>query len=351
MAYGQVAMKSRTVRARTNTTAGNEGNAASELLIKMAALEQGIEHNLADAQTETPAKRKAAKGKVSIKKSPYKLQQDDLRRINTNRGLTALLKSKNIKLREVLSVLDYEEELVALQIELVKLQRWVQEKGKRLAVIFEGRDAAGKGGAIRRFVEHLNPRHIRVIALPKPSIEEVGQWYFQRYSKQLPNAGEIVFFDRSWYNRAVVEPVNNFCTKQEYERFMQQVPEYEHMLYEDGITMVKFWFSISKEEQQRRFNLRRTNPLKQWKLSPIDENAQQLWDEYTHYKESMFSKTHTSFSPWIIVQSNDKRIARLESMRYLLNHLDYAGKSSAKVRLCPDPEIVTRFHRNIIRLD
>lgn len=319
-------------------------------MVEMSTLEQAMAHNLADHQTYQDAAPPVIK-KVSIKETDTPLSHDDLARVNTNRGLTELLRSRRVKLGDVLGTLKYEEELVALQIELVKLQRWVQEKGKRIAIIFEGRDAAGKGGTIRRFTEHLNPRHIRVVALPKPSEEEKGQWYFQRYSKQLPNAGEIVFFDRSWYNRAVVEPVNKFCSEKEYDRFLQQVPEYEHMLYEDGIIIVKFWFSISKEEQLKRFASRRINPLKQWKLSPIDEKAQDLWNDYTHFKELMFSKTHTSFSPWIIVKSNNKKLARLESIRYLLNLIEYAGKEEAKVRIFPDPEVVTRFHRNVNRLD
>lgn len=322
----------------------------SAMLVEMSTLEQTVAHNLAENQSYGGGKLPAFK-KVSIKDAENPLSHDDLARVNTNRGLTELLRSRRVKLGDVIGTLKYEEELVALQIELVKLQRWVQEKGKRIAIIFEGRDAAGKGGTIRRFTEHLNPRHIRVVALPKPSEEEKGQWYFQRYSKQLPNAGEIVFFDRSWYNRAVVEPVNKFCTEKEYDRFLQQVPEYEHMLYEDGILIVKFWFSISKEEQLKRFASRRINPLKQWKLSPIDEKAQDLWNDYTHFKELMFSKTHTSFSPWIIVKSNNKKLARLESIRYLLNQIEYAGKDEAKVRIFPDPEVVTRFHRNVNRLD
>lgn len=324
---------------------------ADEKLVEISALEQALAENVADHQITLSQAEQDRPRKQSIKEATDPLSQDDLTRVNTRRGLTQLLKSRNIKLSEVVNTLKYEEELVALQIELVKLQRWVLEKGKRVAIIFEGRDAAGKGGTIRRFTEHLNPRHIRVVALPKPSEEEKGQWYFQRYSKQLPNTGEIVFFDRSWYNRAVVEPVNSFCTEREYDRFLQQVPEYEHMLYEDGIIIVKFWFSISKEEQLRRFASRRVNPLKQWKLSPIDEKAQDLWDAYTQYKELMFSKTHTSFSPWIIVKSNNKKQARLESIRYLLNLLDYSDKEKAKVRLFPDPEVVSRFHRNVTRLD
>jgi polyphosphate kinase 2 len=245
----------------------------------------------------------------------------------------------------------YEKELEALQVELVKMQRWVQAKNRRIAILFEGRDAAGKGGTIRRFTEHLNPRAMRVVALPVPTEQERGQWYFQRYSRQLPNAGEIVFFDRSWYNRAVVEPVNGFCTRDQYQRFMQQVPEYEHMLYEDGVTIIKFWFSISREEQLRRFKSRKTNPLKQWKLSPIDDKAQDKWDDYTHYKQEMFSRTHTSFSPWIIVRANNKKRARLESIRFVLNLLSYAGKDAAGVSIEPDPNIVSRFHRQAANLD
>lgn len=289
--------------------------------------------------------------KQKIKRATIPLSHDDLSRLNTNKGLISLLRNREIKLKDVLDELKYEDELIRLQIELVKLQRWVAENGKRIAIIFEGRDAAGKGGTIRRFTEHLNPRAMRVVALPKPTDAEKGQWYFQRYSVQLPNPGEIVFFDRSWYNRAVVEPVNGFCSKAEYQRFMQQVPEFEHMLYEDGLILIKFWFSISKEEQAKRFESRKENPLKQWKLSPIDEQAQNKWEQYTHYKEEMFSKTHTSYSPWILVKANNKLRARLESIRYVLNHIPYDDKVEGKLRLCPDPNIITRFHRNVIKID
>ncbi len=247
--------------------------------------------------------------------------------------------------------LRYEEELEKLQIELVKLQRDVQLNGRRVAIIVEGRDAAGKGGSIRRFIEHLNPRSARVVALPKPTEMEKGQWYFQRYVTKLPNPGEIVFFDRSWYNRAVVEPVMGFCSKKQYNVFMQQVPEFEHMLYEDNIELVKFWFSISKEVQAERFESRRVDPLKQWKISPVDEKAQENWDLYTKYKEKMYSRTHTTYSPWIIVKSNDKKKARLESMRYLLSMLDYSGKDEPVTSLIPDPDIVTRYHRSHATID
>ena len=290
-------------------------------------------------------------GKTPIRRAGVVLTEDDLSRIHTKRGLVELLRARNVKLKGVFQVLHYDDDLAALQIELVKLQQWVQGTNRRIAVLFEGRDAAGKGGTIRRFIEHLNPRAMRVVALPKPTEEERGQWYFQRYTKQLPNAGEIVFFDRSWYNRAVVEPVNGFCTQAEYERFMQQVPEFEHMLYEDGVDIIKFWFSISREEQLARFSSRRDNPLKQWKLSPIDARAQELWDSYTHYKEVTFSRTHNSFSPWVIVQANDKKRARLESIRYVLSLFEYDAKDSSKTSLLPDPTIVTRFHRKIIKID
>ncbi|MCC7365118.1 MAG: polyphosphate kinase 2 [Dehalococcoidia bacterium] len=276
---------------------------------------------------------------------------EELSDLHSSREFIQLLRSKQVNVSRVKRAMEYEYELECLQIELVKLQRWVQATGRRLAILFEGRDAAGKGGTIRRFIEHLNPRAMRVVALPKPTEDETGQWYFQRYMRQLPNRGEIVFFDRSWYNRAVVEPVNGFCTPEQYERFMRQVPEFEHMLVEDGVDMVKFWFSISKEVQAARFESRRNNPLKHWKLSPIDERSQDLWNSYTKYKEKMFSRTHTSFSPWIIVKANDKRSARLESIRYALSLFDYDDKEGARVSLIPDPDIVGRFHRSALRID
>lgn len=197
----------------------------------------------------------------------------DLLLVRSQTGFVEKLKGRNIDTKKIAALLKYEEELEKLQIELVKMQRWVQEKKRRIAIIFEGRDAAGKDGTSRRFIEHLNPRTLPVVALPKPTEEETGQWYFQRYIEQLPNRGELVFFDRSWYNRAVVEPVMGFCRDKQYNHFMRQVPEFEHMLYEDGVTVIKFWFSISKDEQLKRFQSREVNPLKQWKLSPIDAEA------------------------------------------------------------------------------
>ncbi len=284
-------------------------------------------------------------------KSAVTLTDTELATINSRDGLVSLLTTKNVDVRKALVKLRYEQELQRLQIELVQLQRDIQINGRRVAILFEGRDAAGKGGTIRRFAEHLNPRTAKVAALAAPNQVEKGQWYFQRYQTHLPNPGEIVFFDRSWYNRAVVEPVMGFCTPAQHDLFMQQVPEFEHMLYEDGIELIKFWFSISKAVQAERFESRRHDPLKQWKLSPVDAQAQDRWDVYTRYKEEMFSKTHTSYSPWIIVRANDKKKARLESMRYVLSQLPYAGKTEAGTKLQPDPEVVLRYHRSSASLD
>lgn len=245
----------------------------------------------------------------------------------------------------------YEEELKLLQGELVNLQNWIQSAGKKVAIIFEGRDASGKGGTIKRFAEHLNPRAMRLVALNKPTDVERGQWYFRRYVRELPNRGEIVFFDRSWYNRAVVEPVMGFCTPEQYSSFMVQVPEFEHMLYEAGTIIIKFWFSVNKDEQLYRFNRRLKNPLKMWKYSPVDEKGQELWDQFTFYKDQMFSRTHNAFSPWIIVKSDNKHRARLEAIRYVLSLFDYTGKENSVINLNPDPNIVQRYFRLVKQID
>lgn len=305
-------------------------------------------------KTAAPAatvRRKARGEGASARAKDQSLTAEEIDRLTSKKGLMQLLKSKRIDPRRALRELAYEEELRHVQIELVRLQRAVQLTNRRIAIVFEGRDAAGKGGAIRRFIEHLNPRTARVIALPKPTEVERGQWYFQRYVKALPNPGEICFFDRSWYNRAVVEPVMGFCNETQYRLFMQQVPEFEHMLYEDGVELIKFWFSISKNEQARRFDARRKNPLKQWKISPVDEQAQERWDLYTNYKEEMFSRTHTSFSPWIIVRANNKKRARLESIRYVLNTLPFEDRGESRTNIYPDPKIVRRFHRSARQID
>jgi len=275
----------------------------------------------------------------------------DLLQAKTRKDLISIATEKNIRIRKTLKKIAYLSELEKLQAEFVQLQKHIVDKKLRVAIIFEGRDAAGKGGSIKRFKEHLNPRSSRVVALTKPTEVEKGQWYFRRYIKVLPNEGEVVFFDRSWYNRAVVEPVMGFCSKPQYDKFMVQVPEFEHLLYEDNMKIIKFWFSISKEEQKKRFNDRLNNPLKRWKFSPVDMKGQELWDKYTHYKEQMFSKSHTAFSPWIIVKTNDKKQARLESMRYILSQFDYEGKGEQDVTLLPDPNVIMRYHRSAIQID
>ncbi len=276
---------------------------------------------------------------------------EELSKVHTRKDLKDLADQKGMKINKTLRNQRYEEELKLLQTELVNLQRWVEKHKLRVAVLFEGRDAAGKGGSIKRFAEHLNPRSMRVVALSKPTEVEKGQWYFRRYIKEMPNPGEIVFFDRSWYNRAVVEPVMGFCSKAEYNRFMVQVPAFEHMLYEDGVILIKFWFSISKDEQQKRFKSRMDNPLKVWKFSPVDMMGQKLWGSYTRHKEKMFSKTHTTFSPWIIVKTNNKREARLESIRYVLSRFDYSKSEKSKITLLPDPNVIVRYYRHIEQID
>jgi polyphosphate kinase 2 len=276
---------------------------------------------------------------------------EDLTSVTSRKELIHLAHLKGVDLNKALKNLRYETELRLLQTEMVNLQHYIAQEKLRVAILFEGRDAAGKGGSIKRFAEHLNPRTMRLVALPKPTEVETGQWYFRRYIRQMPDPGEIVFFDRSWYNRAVVEPVMGFCQKKEYERFMKQVPEFEHMLYEDGVIVIKFWFSISKEEQKRRFESRLQNPLKRWKYSPVDMKGQELWKSYTHYKEQMFTRTHTPFSPWVIVRANNKQIARLESMRYVLSQFEYPGKDQAQTVMLPDPNIVTRYYRELEQAD
>jgi len=233
----------------------------------------------------------------------------------------------------------YERHKEELQVELLKVQNWVKMTGQKIVVIFEGRDAAGKGGTIKRFMEHLNPRAARVVALEKPTERELGQWYFQRYVPHLPSAGEMVFFDRSWYNRAGVERVMGFCNSLEYLEFMRQVPELERMLVRSGIRLFKYWFSVTREEQERRFAARVGDPLKQWKLSPIDEKSRGKWHDYTEAKEAMFFYTDTADAPWTIIKSDDKKRARLNCMQHFLESLDYPEKDTHVVR-GPDPLIV-----------
>ncbi|AOR27970.1 polyphosphate kinase [Formosa sp. Hel1_33_131] len=247
----------------------------------------------------------------------------NLKRLNSKRGLQLFLSEDDMTIPKALRILNHESKLERLQEELIKLQQWVEAEGEKLVVIFEGRDAAGKGGAIRRITQHLNPRELNVVALSKPTDEEKSQWYFQRYIKNLPRNGQITFFDRSWYNRAVVEPVNGFCTQKEYEVFMNQVNQFEKMIIDSGIRVVKFYFSISKDEQSRRFEDIKSSPVKKWKFSKVDESALELWDDYTSYKARMFEETDTEIAPWIIIRANRKSRARVEVIEKLLELIPY----------------------------
>ncbi|MFN8585701.1 MAG: polyphosphate kinase 2 [Dehalococcoidia bacterium] len=245
--------------------------------------------------------------------------------------------------KNLMSRRNYEKQKYRLQVELLKLQAWVKETGQRVVILFEGRDAAGKGGTIKRFMEHLNPRGARVVALEKPTEIERGQWYFQRYVQHLPSHGEIVMFDRSWYNRAGVERVMGFCSEDEYEEFMRQCPEFERNLTRSGIHLIKFWFSVSRKEQRRRFREREVHPLKQWKLSPIDLASLDKWDEYTKAKEAMFFYTDTADAPWTVIKSDCKKRARLNAMRYVLHRLQYTNKVEEQIGNV-DPLLVGRAH-------
>lgn len=223
------------------------------------------------------------------------------------------------------------KQLLVLQEELVKMQHSLHKEQRRLVIIFEGRDSAGKSGAVARFIRHLNPRLYRAVALPKPSDVQIGQWFFQRYIEKLPNAGEIVFFDRSWYNRALVEPVLGFCTKQQYERFLKEVPLVEKMLVDDGIQIIKLWFSIERNVQAMRLDARKESILTSWKLSTVDRQAQMKWNDYTKYKKAMFKATHTKHCPWVVIEGNDKEKARIEAIRYVLSKVEYEGKNRDSV--------------------
>lgn len=240
--------------------------------------------------------------------------------------LQELLAGREDEVRKLLKEKDYLDIITPLQVELVKLQKWVKDNNLRIMAIFEGRDAAGKGGTIKRFTEYLNPRFCRVVALDKPTDKERSQWYFQRYVHHLPSGGEIVFFDRSWYNRAVVERVMGFCTPDQVEEFYQSAPEFERMLVRSGIHLTKFWFSVTRKSQEKRFSSRETDPLKEWKLSPVDKEAQENWDEYTYAKEQMFRFTSTKEAPWTIIKSDNKKQARLNAMRFYLSQFPYDDK-------------------------
>lgn len=256
-------------------------------------------------------------------KKEYKITQEDVDKLNTNKGLRALLIKDPFNVEKAVRFVDYEKKLKKLQVELIRLQQWAIDENERIIVIFEGRDAAGKGGAIRRITERMNQRHFRIVALSRPTEEEKTQWYFQRYVQQFPKAGEIVFFDRSWYNRAVVEPVNGFCTQEEYEIFMNQVNDFERMITQSGTRLVKIYMSISKREQEKRFEDIRTNPLKQWKMTAVDEKAQDLWDEYTHYRRIMFEGVESNAIQWKRIKANRKTYARVEAINHILANIPY----------------------------
>lgn len=261
--------------------------------------------------------------------------------IHPDDELTPDWKTGGYPYKRLMSRKNYERQKYRLQVELLKFQAWVKTTGQRVVILFEGRDAAGKGGTIKRFMEHLNPRGARVVALEKPTELERGQWYFQRYVQHLPTAGEICLFDRSWYNRAGVERVMEFCTDDEYKEFMRQTPEFERNLVKSGIHLIKFWFSVSREEQRRRFKEREVHPLKQWKLSPVDLASLDKWDDYTKSKEAMFYFTDTTDAPWTVIKSDCKKRARLNAMRYVLHKFPYTGKSANRINPI-DPLLVAR---------
>ncbi len=254
------------------------------------------------------------------------LSQEDVELLNSKLGLKFLMAQKKTDVGQALKLVKHELQMQEMHAELIQLQQWVIRERKRVVVIFEGRDAAGKGGAIRQITAHINPRHYEKYALPKPSEDEQGQWYFQRYVNCLPNPGEMAFFDRSWYNRAMVEPVNGFCTKAEYDLFMEQVNDFEKMITSSGIYLIKFYLSVSREEQERRFEAVQKSPLKRWQLSEVDLKAQKLWKQYSKYKNLMLQHTDTDHAPWVQIDANDSVVAREQAMRVILDRIPYVAE-------------------------
>lgn len=289
---------------------------------------------------EKVSKLETKEEKIIVKKEKVK-KDKELKEDSSQEEITKTEESKDgqVQIWVKKSVLKYEKELKNLQVELLKFQNHVKDQGLKVLILVEGRDAAGKGGTIKRITEHLNPRGARVVALSKPSDTERTQWYFQRYTEHLPSAGEIVLFDRSWYNRAGVEPVMGFCTQQEHKEFLREVPKFETMIANSGIIFFKFYFSVSKEDQAKRFKERKTDPLKQFKLSPVDEKSQELWDQYTIAKYSMLLSSNNPRCPWTIVLSNDKRKARINTIKHILNNVEYPDKVKSK-HLQIDPEVI-----------
>ena len=297
---------------------------------------QSLEAILQGASTEDVAKLRKA-----LSREPEPTAETSL--ILPDEELAEDWRDGGYPYKNLMSRKNYEKQKYRLQVELLKLQAWVKETGQRVVILFEGRDAAGKGGTIKRFMEHLNPRGARIVALDKPSEVERGQWYFQRYVQHLPTRGEIVLFDRSWYNRAGVERVMGFCSDAEYEEFMRQTPEFERTLVRSGVHLIRFWFSVSRPEQRRRFKERETHPLKQWKLSPIDLASLDKWEDYTKAKESMFFHTDTADAPWTVIKSDCKKRARLNALRYILHKLPYTNKDVVQIGTL-DTLLVGRAH-------
>ncbi len=315
---------------------------------KKAALKKAERKAEKNARKEAKARKKvdAKKAKTKQDKKAAKAKSADkpakkkkLAKVSKPKTAKSIFKQGNYPYPGKMDREEYEAQKKELQIELLKMQAWIKESGERVVILFEGRDAAGKGGTIKRFMEHLNPREARVVALEKPTNREQGQWYFQRYIKHLPTEGEMVLFDRSWYNRAGVERVMGFCSATEYLEFMRQAPEFERMLVRSGVRLFKLWFSVSRDEQLRRFRKRKTDPLKQWKLSPIDMASLDKWDDYTEAKEAMFFYTDTADAPWTVIKSDCKKRARLNAMRHVLASLPYPNKNPA-VAIPPDHLIV-----------
>ncbi|MCX7179908.1 MAG: polyphosphate kinase 2 [Proteobacteria bacterium] len=309
----------------THSAAGIESFAVGQAVD--AAQEARLEA-MRDILSGTPVEESSVLLKSLLKQQ--RLTIDDTA-VHPDEELAAGWREGGYPYKNLMSRRTYERQKYRLQVELLKLQAWVKETGQKVVILFEGRDAAGKGGTIKRFMEHVNPRGARVVALEKPSELERGQWYFQRYVQHLPTAGEIVLFDRSWYNRAGVERVMGFCTDEEYQEFMRQAPEFERMMVRNGTHLLKFWFSVSREEQRRRFKERKVHPLKQWKLSPIDLASLDKWDSYTKAKEAMFFHTDTADAPWTVIKSDCKKRARLNAMRYILHRLPYARKDIERI--------------------
>ena len=290
---------------------------------KLEARIESIEYVLSQFKNFNNKSIRIKKQSVIKKEKNINFSKKDLKLLNKNKALIDLISKDNTTLTKTLRYVRFERELKKLQVEMIKLQNWISEKNKKIIIVFEGRDSAGKGGAIRRAIQNLNPRKLKVVALPKPTKTEQGQWYFQRYVEHFPRNGDIVFFDRSWYNRAVVEPVNGFCSPEQYENFMGYVNDFEKMITDDNIILLKLYFSISKETQKKRFNEIKNSPLKKWKFTEVDSKAQDFWDEYTKYKDKMFKKTNTKVAPWNIILADRKTDARISAIKLVLDNIPY----------------------------